>query len=461
MSLVGLLGIASNGLQAAQAGASLAGQNASNVNTPGYSRKVLVAHSVSAGDGGGPVKTTIQRVTSPSLETRVLGAQSSTGQADTSQGIIATIDNAFAAGPGDIGSALDAFESAMGNLSANSSDPGARNALLGAASTLAVAFNQTAGEIQSARDNSNAIISQNVATLNNKLQLISDMNSKISQAQNIGNDPSDIQDARDQLERDVASIVPIKVIPDALGRDTVLLNGGQVLVAQDGSVVNPFSTGLDLKGDATIQLRQSGATVDVTNQISTGSIGGALAARETAVIPAQAKLDQLAHDVITAYNNVHKAGYGLDGVTGRNLFTPPPTVAGSALGMSVSSDVAGNPNAVAAAQDPTAVTGDNSNALAMQALSSFNLALSGTNTANGSLSTLISGVGGLASTANVQQEQAKNLSDQITSLAASVTGVSTNEEMISLTSYQSAYQASMKVVQTANDMMQTLLALQM
>jgi len=48
---------------------------------------------------------------------------------------------------------------------------------------------------------------------------------------------------------------------------------------------------------------------------------------------------------------------------------------------------------------------------------------------------------------------------QATALRSSISGVSSDDEMVALTQFQRAYDASAKVVQAADQMLQTLIAM--
>ena len=136
---------------------------------------------------------------------------------------------------------------------------------------------------------------------------------------------------------------------------------------------------------------------------------------------AENALDQLAFDFADAYNTAHQAGVGLDGVGGRNLFDAG-AVDGAAARFGVSADVAGQPDNIAAATDPLAVDGDN------------RAALDGADTAAAALS-------------------------QVSALREGISGVSTDDEMVTLMELQRGYQATLKVIQTADEMLESLINL--
>jgi flagellar hook-associated protein 1 FlgK len=213
-------------------------------------------------------------------------------------------------------------------------------------------------------------------------------------------------------------------------------------------------------GDVRIYRQTAGAMEDITSFITTGTIGGAIAARDGALTDARNALDQLATDVANAYNSVHSAGFGLDGAGARNLFAVPPAgVTGAAASFAVSTDVAGQPDLLAGATDPLSVPGDNRNAIELFHVRDQNLATGGTQTMQQAYRALVSDAGTALQSANNQSAQTGAVLSQVENLRASASGVNTDEEMISLMKFQRAYQASLRVIETADQMLDDLLNL--
>jgi flagellar hook-associated protein 1 FlgK len=236
--------------------------------------------------------------------------------------------------------------------------------------------------------------------------------------------------------------------------------GSRLLVGEDSEVHHLIASPDATTGDVRVFRQTAGATEDITGLITTGSIGGTIAARDGALADARNSLDQLASDISTAYNTQHAAGIGLDGTTGRNLFTAPAAVAGAASGFGVSSDVLGQPSFLAAAQDATSLPGDNRNALLLLGVRDQQVALGGTATAQQAFSSLIAAGGAASRSAQDGSDAASANLAQIDALRESASGVSTDEEMISLMKFQRAYQASLRVIETADSMMGDLLNMQ-
>jgi flagellar hook-associated protein 1 len=251
--------------------------------------------------------------------------------------------------------------------------------------------------------------------------------------------------------------LPVNVVTTDRGAITLMLAGSRTLVDEDGGVHLLQAQTDTTSGDVRIYRQTAGATEDITGLITSGSIGGTIAARDGGLADARSALDQLALDASNAYNTQHAAGVGLDGNTGRNMFTPLASAAGAASQLSVSSDVLGHPEFLAGAQDANSLPGDNRNAQLLLAVRDQKVALGGTVTAQQAFSSLVAAGGTASRSAQDASDHANTTLAQIDALREAVSGVSTDEEMVSLMKFQRAYQASLRVVETADSMLSSLL----
>lgn len=460
MNLSNVLNIGANGLQAAAHGQNVTGQNISNAATEGYTRRVTNLEPIPLQAGGGVRANGSSRVQDQYLERRGLNAKAGDGEANARVQTLEVLDQTFSEGPGSLGAALDAFDAAMSDFSTNPSLRANRQAVLSKAEDLSRAFNTASNELGQARIDANGRIQDSVRQTNQKLDQIGSLSAQIVAARTVGNEAGDLEDRRDALIRDVASSVPVNVIYKDNGAITMQMAGQRTLVGEDSAVHHLEANLEPTSGDVRIYRQTNGVLEDVTSMITTGSIGGAIAARDGALTDARNALDQLATDVSNAYNTVHTAGYGLDGGTARNLFTVPPAgVTGAAASFAVSTDVAGQPDFLAGAQDPLNLPGDNRNAIALLHVRDQNSALGGTATMQQSYQSLVADAGTALQSAKGQATQSGAVLSQIDNLRASASGVNTDEEMISLMKFQRAYQASLRVIETADQMLDDLMNL--
>lgn len=460
-SLFGLLNVGATGLHAQGFGMGVASQNAQNANTVGYTRRDVRFDPISPPpDGGGGVAVRgSRRVMDQFLERRLLGATAAKAEASSRSEALSVLDRVLADVEGGLGASLDDFEVALSELTGRPADPATRGQVLATAERLAVAFNQAAQEIDRTRADIDTQIEREVDGINETLRSIGELGVQIQKSEIGGREASDLRDRRDQLVRELGEKLPVEVIAEDSGAIQVLLGGGPSLVNPDGSVAQLSAQPDATTGAMHLFRTTSGVDQDVTAYADSGALGGLVAARDGALADSEAALDQLAFDFAAAYNTAHAAGYGTDGVSGRNLFTPIAAVDGAAAAFSVSTGVLGEPDRLAAASDPALAAGDNRNALALAALADADIARGGRMTAQESLGALVSEAGQAIRGAHLDADFADDAAAQIQSMRDSVSGVSVDEEMIALSRYQRGYQASLRVVQAADAMLQELVNL--
>jgi flagellar hook-associated protein 1 FlgK len=195
---------------------------------------------------------------------------------------------------------------------------------------------------------------------------------------------------------------------------------------------------------------------DMDSRITGGTLGAQLSLRDRDLAYGQDQLDQFTFDAATAINAVHKAGYGTDGATSRNFFTPPLAVPNAATLLTLDAAVKKNPAAVAAASTAATAVGGNDQALAITDLESALVAAGSTQTLGSSLTQLISYSGRSRADANAQGEQAQAFLHQVETMWEQQHGVSLDEQMLQLSRIQNAYQAAAKLITTVNSMLETL-----
>src|SRR6185369_1737016 len=117
--------------------------------------------------------------------------------------------------------------------------------------------------------------------------------------------------------------------------------------------------------------------------------------------------------------------------------------------------VAGNPAAVAAASDLASLPGGSGNAVALADV--FNAALPDGRTAAETYGDIVGFIGQRKSAVAQAVETQNAIKEQVQAMRESVSGVSLDEEMVSLTKYQRAYEAAGRVLSTVDELMQDLI----
>jgi flagellar hook-associated protein 1 FlgK len=449
------LSIGASALQAAQIGENVVGNNIANANTPGYSEETLnltenPPYSPADGStilqpgmvGTGVNATSITRATDDFATGQLRDALSEQSFNTTQQSALQQVQTAFGE-PSTTGldSALSSFYQSFNNVQSNPEDNGVRAATIqdGVAVTSSMhTISQQLGDVSTALTQQSTA---NMTTLNNDGAQIATLNIQISQSRAQGQQPNELMDQRDLLIGAVAGLANVSVVNQPNGMVNVAIGSSDLVVGNSAYTLT--MGGLQARGD-----------------LQSGTLAG-IATSQTAVQGAQTMLDTVASTVASTANAVQASGadaYGDTGATSTPFFTGT-----TAATLSVSPALINDPGLLAAAAAPAGggapPAGDGSNAANFAAIASQAIA-----TAPFSGQTLqqyyasgIAGIGAQAASVTSAATSANVNVQKLQQQADSVTGVSTDAEMVNMLKYQQAYSAAAEYIQTSNAMIGTLI----
>jgi flagellar hook-associated protein 1 len=452
--LLGLLNVASDGLAAQSFGLNVTGQNIANASTPLYMRRRAILET-QAGLG---VQIQGQQQVSDAYADRsffaATGSQSSASEYDSQ---LAALEDVFndSSGTG-LSSTLNKLFTSFQQLATQPSDTTVRWTVLSSADAFASRANEIAGSIASQRTDLFRKAGQLVQQVNRQSQEIAKLNQQIVEAHMAGRDASGLIDERNQKLLGLAQVIDVRTIPDANGSLTVQA-GGTTLI--DGSMTRSLSVGLDSSGNIEILAQRTGSSdtpIDLTPTVTGGQLAAVMQVRDTDLKDVSARFDSFVFDLATAIDQQHSAGFGLDGQSGRNLFDIPATSTGAGQLIRVSSDVAGNPDAIAAAGSNSTGSGDSGNAVLLGNIGSQPV-ISGNSTPAQAYGDIVGDVGSRRAASKSDASLRQSILEQATSARESVSGVSMDEEMVNLQKYQVAYQGNSRILATVNGLLQDLL----
>lgn len=453
-SLLSALNVARDGLLAQTAGVDVTGQNIANVNTPGYARRTVNLETVTTGGAFGSVRASVGRVMDRFAAARAVTESGKQSAAAARSSALGTAEAILApSGGATIADRTSAFFVSMTALAQSPSDPAARAGALDAAGQLAQSISSTAAQLDGVKSDLLGQAQGVAGEINQRLSSIAKLNTQIASAQAGGDVPADLTDQRDALVAEVGQRIDVQALPQPNGAIT-LLSSGSALV--DGAHASAIEVAPGNGGALAITVRApGGGATDITTAVTSGTLGGIREARDTDLAKVSSQLDQYAHDLTTNVNALHSTGYGLDGQTGRPLFTPSASVAGAARAMAVSQAVLGNPAALAATSGAGSLPGGNDLAISIAQLASQPQGSAG------SPAQAFASVASLLGTAKQGADDEVTLRTgtvaQADALRDSASGVSVDEEMVNLTRYQRAFQASQKVLETVDSLLDGLL----
>src|SRR5579864_1181091 len=301
MSIASALETALSGLRATQAQIQVISGNVANVQTPGYSRETLPQETVVNSVATGVETGAVQRVVDQVLNTNLTNQMTTTSAATTLESYYKQIDSLLGqVGSGaSINQALDKFTSALQAVATSPQDPVAQGAAVSAGKTVAQTLNQLSAGIQFIRQGTDSAIATDVKTLNTSLTSIAAINSQISQLQAEGQSTAVLQDQRDQALQQVAQLIGVNSFVTSDGSLVVVSTSGQTLVDQIGAGTFTYTPAGNVNAATALSgIKLNG--VDITSQITSGSLGALRQLRGTDLPGLTAQLNQFTDNLFNA-----------------------------------------------------------------------------------------------------------------------------------------------------------------
>lgn len=485
MSIAGSLSSALSGLTTAARAAEVISSNIANAQTPGYGRRELQTSArVIGGSGQGVQVTGVSRASNLIVIGDRRIAEAGTGDREARAGfflrlerVIGTPDSATS-----LGSRIAAFDAAMIEASSRPDSEARLSRLADSARSLTSHIAKAATDIQAARTAADTRIGTEVGQLNTALGRIAELNSRILASSSSGRDASALFDQRQQVVDSIASIIPVREVPRDNGQIALMTVGGAILLDGPAQQLGFNSIGMVLPGMTEATGALSGLTINgrpvatagENSLIAGGSLAAQFAIRDELAPKAQAQLDAVSRDLIERFSAPGLDPTAAPGAAGLFTDAGDAFLAANEIGLSqrLRLNAAADPaqgGAVWRLRDglgaaaPGAV-GDATLLNALQAaLNAPKTPTSGGFTAGSrsfsALSAdLLSGVASQRLTAENEASFSAAQTDALRGMELAE-GVDTDQELQQLLLIEQSYAANARVVQTIDDMIQTLLSL--
>jgi flagellar hook-associated protein 1 FlgK len=424
--------------------------NVANVSTAGYSRKQpqfaenppIVLGQLTFGTGVSLENTA--GIRDPILQLRIQQETGTQGELSAFVNAMQQVQAQFNNQGNDIGTQLSALFSSVSQLSTSPASVALRQGVLTAASNLASSISTTANNLQSQQTSLDVSVTQSVDQVNTLTLQIAKVNGQIAALENLHQDASAFVDQRDVLVGQLSNLIDVSQIKTE-SQISLTTSNGTALVA--GTQAFTLTTQPDASGLEHVFAEGN----DITSQLNSGQLGGLLHVRDKKIPSLLNSLDTLAAGISNSFNTANTNGFDLNGNQGGNIFVPPPVSgSGAAAGMAVA---IADPALIAASSDGSA--GSNGN------LANFS-AIHDQTTFNGQApsdfyGSLIFSVGNDVSNGSTEQQASQLVLQQLQDQRGSISGVSLDEEAGNMVQYQRAYDAAARVVDTVNQMLETLI----
>ena len=322
------------GLLAQQLAIEVTGQNVANIETEGYSRQDV---SFEANTPRGHIKygglhqlgtgvriASIERAHDQFLFTQIMDEGDLTGSTEVKKEIFEQLEVLFNEGSGrSLNDALSLFFSSVHDLATNARGLPERVDLISKAEHLASTFNQTGNQLFTIQRNIDATIETEVAKINTLTTQIGKLNESIH-----ANEPTsqykanDLRDNRDRLVKELSKKIDIQLVQESDNQISLTLKDGTALVLKDQ--VFDLSTSINANNESfnDVYIDIGSTTKNITSTIKGGELRGYLDMRDTEVESILDKMNILSGSFIQEFNSIHREGFGIDGSSGLDFFTP-------------------------------------------------------------------------------------------------------------------------------------------
>ncbi|ATE64458.1 flagellar hook-associated protein FlgK [Rhizorhabdus dicambivorans] len=446
-----LLQIGRSGVIAYRAALSTVGENVSNAETEGYTRrKVNLTESAVASSSnyiyrssavfGGVEVGSVQRVFDNYRSTYARFANSEASKADAKAAWLDTAEGALDDSDVGLGVKMGAVFTSAEALSADVSSDTNRRTMLTAITDAANQFNTTAAALRSSAEGISTAAQNNVAKLNADLRTLTQINAGLRRSAPGSQGQALLLDQRDATLKSISNAVGIDVRLEDDGRAEVTLLGDNTVKLVDATNSNPGYVGLVQANSGRLSLVASGFGEEVPMAPQSGSLAGLVDAANT-IASRRESLDAIASRFAQVVNDWNSAGIDRNGNPGAALVTGNSA---DTLG-TATSDL----SLIAAASTAGVANG---NALALKDYRN-----SAGPEAQWAL--LVSTHAQSVAAAKAEQSATAIQRDGALQQLDEVTGVDLDVEAAQLLRFQQAYNGSARIIQIARETLQEILGL--
>jgi flagellar hook-associated protein 1 FlgK len=442
------LGTALSGLEAMQAGIDTTSQNIANSSNPDYADESVnlvtnpsLTFFTGQGNnsavelGTGVAVQSITRNDDQFIDGQYWTANGNSSYYSTlSNQLTDTEDDLNTSSSSGLQSTLDTFYSSWASLATNS---GLGSSVMGAATNLATQLNQASQQIstlQSQAGEEVTTLTSSGGELDQYATDIANLNQQIADTNAAGMSPNSLLDQRATVIGQLSSLANIQVTQQSNGSDTItLMNTSTTPATQVGS--SPL---VDGGNGTTVPSTSAAVTLPAATDLTSigGTIGALAQLADTNASDPNASLAQMKSQLDTVASGVATL---VNTASGTTFFSPNDgTSTVTAANISVDSSVTSASLAALPSTTATAVYGTESQA-------------------TNDLSTFVSQVGNTVGQASDSAATSASLLSNLSNERQSVSGVSLDQEMTNLITYQQGYQASARVMNTMQSVIQTLI----
>lgn len=338
------------GLLTSKSSLSTVSHNIVNANTEGYSRQRVDVEAIDpvrlGGNylGQGAVVTGISRLSNQFLVDQLRRDTQNYNAYDSYYEFAVRMDSLLGDDATAITPTLQSFFNSVQDLNNDPTSVPVRQVVLSEANALTNRFNTIYDQVYQQNEALNTALVTVASQVTEISAGLADLNRSIAMAtsNSVGELPNDLLDKRDQALRDLSALVGISVITKANNTVDVSIGTGQPLVIGDDSYTLRAISNVNGVNRYDLQLESRNSTVNVTEQVSGGKLGGLLNVRQELIDPVFNELGRLSMVIADTFNEQHRLGMDSNSNLGNDFFSDINGAASMSSRVSPNSDNAGD-----------------------------------------------------------------------------------------------------------------------
>lgn len=464
------MGVGQRAMMNSQSALHTISHNIANKNTEGYSRQkteTFTNFPYGAGKlriGSGARAASIQRVNNPYLERQLANEKSSLGYLQGRAMGLGQLEQVYNEQANEgLNISMAKFFNSFRELSTNPESMAKRLAVKESADLLTRDFSRVSQQLKDVRKDSNSSIAIVINDINSITEEIAALNSQIQKVEIGGGFANDERDRRDLLVKKLGELTDIKwaegddrtITVSLGGNNAILIAGSEAKVLE--AVPTP-AKGSKVEGDYDIIYHQHeyAEPLVITELVKGGKLGGLIEVRDGEVQEFQNNIDMMAYEIANRVNDVHAQGYNAYNQTGVTFFNTVDSLEGAAEKMRINATVLGDVGNIVSGMDPNS-PGDNRIANMIGELQYTKSLKEGTVSIDEYYNGMIAELGLRTEKANHLAENQDGIVRQLESFRESYSGVNVDEEVANMIEWQKQFDASARIIRTADEMMDTVL----
>jgi flagellar hook-associated protein 1 FlgK len=321
-------------LQTNSAALNVVSNNVANINTPGYTRRVVNEQPLMAGSQlAGVDIADVQRVVDQYLAQENLSASSASSLYDAQSSAYQQL-NGLLGSPGDgtsVMSKLDGVFSALGQSALAPTSSASQLGIVNALQNFTSTISSLSSSISTLRTQVDQQVAGSIAPVNNLITQIYSLNAQIQNATATGDTSTALADQRDLAIQNLSQLMDVRTVPQPNGGVTVMTTDGINLVGTTYAQLSYTSGGANgTYGPITIQSFNpnsglaSGPAQALDPHLGGGKLKGLIDMRDNTIGDLQQELGNFAQSAALAFNQQHNAN---------SAFPPPQSLTGRNTGL--------------------------------------------------------------------------------------------------------------------------------